>query len=441
MVVRSMLLVRTVCLIAALWIGVAASCAAEAAEKNPDPAGRIREAVRGAWQYGANLAETAANIEAERNAAKVEARAGPPYVEYQQEGIDSSFGNAPNATKYVRLGKPFNVPWQWRAGKSLISATETYAATARQAAAMNIALQVGLAWIHLAVLEDQVALQEIQLDRRRQALKLHRKRLEMGEVSGSEVTQVELEYARQYSDLATLRAGREKALVELERLAGEGDFKPARGDLGRLCEGLEPLPNSEAGHTEDLEQSLFVKLAHQQAAQGRRSAELEQKLAWGRPEIEVEWEHVPPVEGSEAFDAFGWRIQVPLPVDRSGWERRKESRANLAAVEARERLVKRDLVAQVRIASAAATAAEERIEGMGGLLAGLLDTERSLTEQFRLGTISYLVYFDALSRLDDVVLQNIDARRALLEARLELAVVLYDLSLFPLPEPSLEDVR
>lgn len=441
MMLRSMSLVKTVCLIAVLWIGGTESCAAEPVEKNQDPASRIRAAVQGAWQYGANLAETTANIEAERNAAKVEARAGPPYVEYQQEGIDSSFGNAPNATKYVRLGKPFNVPWQWHAGKSLISATEAYAVTARQAAAMNIALQVGLAWIHLAVLEDQVALQEIQLDRRRQALKLHRKRLEMGEVSGSEVTQVELEHARQYSDLATLRADRRKALVEFERLAGEGDFKPARKDLQRLAEGLEPLPNAEAGHTESLEQSLLMKLANQRTAQGRRSAELEQKLAWGRPEIEVEWEHVPSVEGQEAFDAFGWRIQVPLPIDRSGWERRKESRANLAAVEARERLVKRDLVAQVRIASSAATAAEERLEGMAGLLSGLSDTERSITRQFHLGTISYLVYFDALSRLDDIVLQRIDACRALLEARLELAVVLFDFSLFPLPEPSLEDVR
>ena len=75
------------------------------------------------------------------------------------------------------------------------------------------------------------------------------------------------------------------------------------------------------------------------------------------------------------------------------------------------------------------------------MLAGLPDTERSLTEQFRLGTISYLVYFDALSRLDDILLQHIDAMRTLLEARLELAVVLCDLSLFPLPEPSLEDIR
>jgi len=441
MVLRSVSHVRTVCLIAALGFGGTEACAAEPAEKNRDPAGRIREAVRGAWQYGVNLAETTANIEAERNAAKVETRAGPPYVEYQQEGIDSSFGNALNATKYVRLGKPFNVPWQWHAGKSLISATEAYAGTARQAAAMNIALQVGLAWIDLAVLEDRVAVQEIQLDRRRQALKLHRKRLEMGEVSGSEVTQVELEYARQHSELAELRVDREKALVQLEHLAGTGDFKPVRGDLGRLADGLLPLPGPEAGHAEDLDQSLFVKLANQRATRERRSAELEQKLAWGRPEIEVEWEHIPSVEGLEAFDAFGWRIQVPLPVDRSGWERRKESRANLAAVEARERLAKRELAAQVRIASAAATAAEERLEGMESLRAGLPDTERSLTKQFQLGTISYLVYFDALSRLDDILLQHIDAMRTLLEARLELAVVLCDLSLFPLPEPSLEDVR
>jgi outer membrane protein TolC len=128
-------------------------------------------------------------------------------------------------------------------------------------------------------------------------------------------------------------------------------------------------------------------------------------------------------------------------VDRSGWERRKESRANLAAAEAWERLVKTELVAQVRIASATATAAEERLQGMENLRAGLPDTERSLTKQFRLGTISYLVYFDALSRLDEIVLQYIDARQALLEARLELAVLLCDPSLFPLPELCLEDVR
>jgi outer membrane protein TolC len=438
---RSGLLVGFLVLMVMPWLGGSQPRAAEPAGKSQDPAEKIRDAVRGAWQSGAGFAETLARIEAERSSTRVQARAGPPYVEYQQEGIDSSFGNAPNAAKYVRLGKPFNVPWQWHAGKSLISATETYADTARQTAAMNAALEAGQAWIRLAFLEEQVAVQERLLDRKRKALELHRKRFEMGEVSGSEVTQVELEYVAERTDLTVLRTSREKARFALERLAGQGNFRPARGDLGRLAEGMHPLPAGDAWVAEALERSLFVKLAHQRTIQGRRSADLEQGLAWGRPEIEVEWEHVPSVEGLEGFDAFGWRLQVPLPVDRSGWERRKASRANLAAAEAQERILRKELTARIRAASAAAAAAEERLEALEELIAGLPDTERSLTEQFRLGTISYLVYFDALSRLDGVVIQYIETRRGLLEARLELAVVLYDLSLFPLPDPSVEDYR
>jgi outer membrane protein TolC len=441
MLLRSFLPLGVLLLFGALSSGGTECCAEDLSEQGQDPATRIRAAVEAAWKHGANLAETEARIAAERFAAKVEARAGPPYIEYQREGIDSSFGNALNATKYVRVGKPFNVPWQWLAGKALISATETYAATARQVACLNIALEVGLAWITLAVLEEQIPLQEKRLDRGRQALRLHRKRLEMGEVSGSEVTQVELEHARQLSDLATLRSEREEALLELERLAGKGTFQPIPGDLAQLTAQLESFPADEEWHIDGLEESPFVKVAHKRTLQGRRSAELEQKLAWGRPEIEVEWEHVPSVEGLEDFDAFGWRIQMPLPVDRSGWESRKESRANLAAVEAQERIIKGELHVQVRVAEASARAADERLRGMEGVVTGLAVTERSLAEQFRLGTISYLVYFDSMSRLEDVILQYIDARRALLQARLELAVLLYDLTLFPLPVPSVENVQ
>ncbi len=393
----------------------------------------------GAWRHGAIFAEADAKITAEQFAAKVGARAGPPYVEYQREGIDSSLGNAPNSTHYLRVGKPFNVPWQWRAGRALVRAAETYAATARRANAMNVAHQAALAWIRLAVLQEQVDVHERRAGRSKHALKLHRKRFEEGEVSGTEVSQVELEYVRQVSDLAALRARREEARAELDRLAGDGDFKPAPGDLMRLAASLEPSPLDEAWLAKASEGSILLKTAHLQTEQGRRSADLEQKLAWGRPEIEMEWEHGPSVEGADAFDAFGWRIQLPLPLDRSGRERREESRANLAAVEARERIIKREFAAGVRAAAAAASAAQQRLEAMDTVLAGLPATEHSLAEQFRLGTIHYLVYFDALSRLDDIRLQAIDARRELLEARLRLAVTLYDLSLFPLPEPPLEE--
>ncbi len=59
----------------------------------------------------------------------------------------------------------------------------------------------------------------------------------------------------------------------------------------------------------------------------------------------------------------------------------------------------------------------------------------SLAEQFRLGAISYLAYIDGLSRFDRIVEETIDARRTLLLARLDLAVLLGDSSIFPLPDP------
>jgi hypothetical protein len=50
-----------------------------------------------------------------------------------------------------------------------------------------------------------------------------------------------------------------------------------------------------------------------------------------------------------------------------------------------------------------------------------------------LGAISYLVFIDGLARLDDLRIQRIQAYETLLYARLELAMILGDPSLFPLP--------
>ncbi len=59
----------------------------------------------------------------------------------------------------------------------------------------------------------------------------------------------------------------------------------------------------------------------------------------------------------------------------------------------------------------------------------------SLAEQFRLGAISYLAYIDGLSRFDRIVEETIDARKTLLQAQLDLAVLLGDSTIFPLPDP------
>ena len=77
--------------------------------------------------------------------------------------------------------------------------------------------------------------------------------------------------------------------------------------------------------------------------------------------------------------------------------------------------------------------ASERLRETESVRKRLPRTERSLNEQFRLGAISYLVFIDGLARLDDLRLQRIKAYETLLHARLELAMVLGDPSLFPLP--------
>ena len=77
--------------------------------------------------------------------------------------------------------------------------------------------------------------------------------------------------------------------------------------------------------------------------------------------------------------------------------------------------------------------AERFLAEMASLAEGLPRTEQSLAEQFRLGAISYLIYIDGLSRLDELRDDLVDTRLALLKARLELATLLADNKIFPIP--------
>jgi hypothetical protein len=73
------------------------------------------------------------------------------------------------------------------------------------------------------------------------------------------------------------------------------------------------------------------------------------------------------------------------------------------------------------------------------LLGDLDRIERSLSAQYRLGAITYLEYVYGTTRHDDVLLTTIDARRRLVAARLQLALLLDDPDLFPIVEPSPEE--
>jgi len=164
----------------------------------------------------------------------------------------------------------------------------------------------------------------------------------------------------------------------------------------------------------------------------RARSDLEISTAWGRPVVMAEWEHFPSFGELPGYNAWGLSLAVPLPLGREGRQRKEAAGAEAAAAAARIEATRVQLESRMRAAHAAAIEARSRLRVLEPVIDELAETEHSLREQFRLGSISYLVYIDGLSRLDDVRTECVSARAELLMARLELAVLLGDTRLFPL---------
>jgi outer membrane protein TolC len=156
--------------------------------------------------------------------------------------------------------------------------------------------------------------------------------------------------------------------------------------------------------------------------------------------VVAEWERFPSLEGLDGYNAWGLSLLVPLPLGREGRQRKAVAGAEAAAADARIAAAGIELESRLRTARSTALEAEARLQVLEPVVAGLAATEHSLREQFRLGSITYLVFIDGLSRLDDVRVEYIDARAQLLMARLECAVLLGDDQYFPLTVLSVEEV-
>jgi outer membrane protein TolC len=155
--------------------------------------------------------------------------------------------------------------------------------------------------------------------------------------------------------------------------------------------------------------------------------------AFGRPVAGVEWERIPSIAGAPSCDAFGVALAVPLPFGRAGRQLKAAAHAEAAAREERAEGVRREFVRRTRVARSDAEAAMTRLTALNIAMSELERIESSLDQQFRLGATSYLVYLDGLNRLDDVRLEAIAAREQLLLARLELAAIVADAAVFPIP--------
>jgi outer membrane protein TolC len=408
-----------------------------AASSDDSPRARVEQVARAAWS-GPDLEQTRAGLSAESAAQRLEIHPGAPFTELTREGISQFFSEAQNATYFVRLGAPFNAPWHHGARQDALEATERYVAAGERLAAIEAAGRAVDAWLLLAAGEARLAVYQAQMDRLVAALELQRRRLELGEVSGSEVTQLELERLRLSGEVQALRVDRGAGAAELARLAGPAVPLPRPADLRGLHEAIAaPLGEHEPGE-ERLESSPALTAATLDAERVRLDGERARKTVWGRPEAEISWEHIPTIEDAESYDAVGLRLRFPLPLGSLGKKQAAEAAARQRQAAAEQERTRREVAARIEIETTRARVADEAVADLAAVESELPAVERSITERYRLGATPYLEYIDGLARLDEVRMQAIEARLAALRSRLVLAVLTGDLELFPLPDPAVE---
>ena len=400
---------------------------------------KLKAVVEAAWTTGPDLTERITFLQVEAADNRSSKGAGTPYLEYQQEGIGPSFENRPNAQQNLRLGTPFNLPWQITKASRLEKGLQTWQTNAAQAARLRVASFVAGAWLRLAGVEERIVVEETRLERMDRAVSLQSARFELGEVAGMDVMQLELQRAGDLSTLRVLQSERRALQARIFQLAGKEAPLPAPGDLQSLTERAPSLGSqAEKNDVEaTVERGIVFRSLGNHAEKERLLSELVGSTTWGRPEIQVEWEHIPTIAHQPGFDAFGFRIAIPLPLGEQGGERAAAARAQAEAAAAGLERARRELISRAEAASAAAQFAPLRLEETEPFLERLPKTEFSLSEQFRLGAITYLVYIDGLARLDELRLQRIDAYETYLQARLELEAILGDpIFIPPLPDDS-----
>jgi outer membrane protein TolC len=424
-------------LAAVLIVAPSTGPAAEPGTASTDIVARLVATQRLALDGFPGLRAEQAGLTAESATIRREAAAGPPFLEWQSEGMSGS-GREANAADSLRVGIPFNFPGQTGKARALVRTTENWVAAARDVAALKTAAEVSRRWLEVATAVELEALSAARLERLDDALNLQEARFQLGEIAGTEVRQLNLEHVSESSRLASIRADVAMAEAALRELCGQDWGTILRGDLAALT-AVSRTPDALVLNAENLTEGPLFRQAAGSADRERSASDLVSATAWGRAEIEAEWERIPAIDGLPGFDAWGFRLTVPLPLGAAGHRQRELARARADAADASLDVTRREIRRSAEQALAVATSASDRLRALEPTLDGLPVAVHSLAEQFRLGAISYLAYIDGLSRFDRIVEETIDARKTLLRARLDLAVLLGDPSIFPLTAPMTDE--
>jgi outer membrane protein TolC len=360
--------------------------------------------------------------------ARSEAAAINPYLEWQSEGLGSQ--RTPNAQDSLRFGTEFNFFGQMGPARDLARASEAGVAVIRGAALRSTAVEATRRWLDLAAAVERLEIRKARFEKLDTALALLEARHQLGEVAGTEVAQLDLEHSDAASLVAVIEAEVEMLRQGVEELCGTSFADPRPGDLEALA-AASRSPGASEIDDRALAAGVLMQIASSEADLEEARARMASAVAWGRPVIEAEWEHFPDVGPVEGFDAWGFRIGVPLPLGSVGARQKAAAREREAAAAASRNVAVRESKRRAETALALAAGAERRLETIAPTLKSLPRIEESLIAQFRLGVLTYLEYVYGMIRHDDLLLTAVDAHADLLSARLQLSYLLDDPSVFP----------
>lgn len=402
---------------------------------------RLHGAIVSCWSEDPGFAAEVADLSGQAAEDRASVLTDAPFFEIQREGIGSGFDDRPNAAQYLRVGRAFLPPWRLTAARSFQAEKNAQLDASLAWVRYKTAGEVARVWLNLAATKQALEIAERRLERLEKAVALQEKRFELGELAGTEVTQLRMELGLERSQQAQLGILEDALTANLERLAVARDDFPELGDLGQVANALRiPLPDLEAC-TAQAQDSLQVQMAKRNAQAARQLSRLTHATAWGLPEAEIEWESIPDLEGAPGFDGYGVRISVPIPIGKAGKERRVGARLAAESAESAARRAEQTWIAAVKRQHAEITRTRKGLTDLAPLVAGMPDVEHALSEQIRLGAIETVSYIDGMSRLDDVQRAYVDAQLAMALAQLDLSMTLGGSPVFPLPEFGLEENR
>jgi outer membrane protein TolC len=197
---------------------------------------KVLATMRAAIERSPETALRVAELEAEVARIRSTAGAGAPTLSWQREGIGPGLDQRANAADYLRLNLPFNPPWRLETGKELQQSTARLLRVGGISGRLEVAALAARRWLDLAAETEMAALAEGRVGRLDRTLAIQTRRYELGEISGSERAQLELELARDRDLLRQSENRRFAAEQQLEALAPGGFPLPATGDLARLVE-------------------------------------------------------------------------------------------------------------------------------------------------------------------------------------------------------------